>query len=230
MARPKLYNTEEERRKARREAVKRCNDKKKVEKLPEPNIEPQERFKVGRPKKYETEEERKEAQKIYSKKYKQNNEAKIRIMKKRYYQKNREIILNRSKEYNTNKKITGEINMKTPTNLTEMINYLNSIWSKKSSVEQVFFEDKDERDAVMEDYDGLKEDYSLTFSKRDFLQAYLQLSFIKLELFNTKQKEKEFNSFFTDDLITEHTLVYYFVWTTLRGVCNYDGIMNGFTK
>jgi len=230
MARPRKYETEEERRKARCEAVKRCNEKKKPEKPPKPDIEPQqEKVKLGRPFKYETEEERIKGHREKRLIYNETHRLKIAMNHKKYYERNKEKVIQQNKANYLSKKLIGNCNLKVPKDLTELINFVKLAWSKKSSIEQVSFDDIDERNEVMEIYDTLKEDYDIGFSKRDYLQAYLQISFIRLRLFYTKEQENVFNSFFTDDLITEDTLIYYLAWTTIIGKSDYNRIMNIFS-
>lgn len=199
MGRPAKYTTEEEKRKARCEAVKRYNEKNKKEKI-EKEIPP--RNPRGRPKLHNTEEEKRVAKCEASRKYYETNYNMISAQRKQYYQDNKEKIKSRVK-----------YQMKKPENLTEMINFLNELWKKRPINTRSYVADKDVREDLKDTYEEIKENYNdVPFTLQQFYEAYNQLEFYTLENASDKEFMPKYKKFYTREFITEHTAVYYFVF------------------
>lgn len=229
MGRPAKYTTEEERRKARCEAVKKCNKKKKE------TEEPKEKLERGRPRKHFTEEEIKEAHRIATKKnYEKNKperakvgrpkihitEEQIRVAKcektRKYYETNYKMISAQRKQYyqDNKEKIKSRVKyqMKKPENLTEMINFLNELWKKRPINTRAYIPDKDVRDDLKETYEEIKRNYNeVPFTLQQFYEAFNQIEFYTLENATDKEFTKKYKEYYKPDLLTEHTAVYYFV-------------------
>lgn len=187
MGRPAKYATEEERRKARCEAVKRYNDKKKPPKettnvIEEPKIE----RKRGRPQMYFTSEEKRQANWEKSYAYYERNTQKVLAKRRLYYQENKVKILSKK-------------NTKTaPKTFEECVYKLKNMWKTKQEKnkitiltleydELVGLNQEERKEAKQERINEWKDNYEevkgfydndIPFSYEEFLETASQIKYV----------------------------------------------------